>query len=367
MNFEIFKVAGASATMPSSRLSSDEMVVDNLAAMLKQESSYYCPCFDYLSVHRDLQPSNEHVNENWRRKICEWAFEVTDHFRFDREVVSIALNYLDRVIAHTTETSKERVPRKKFQLVAVTALYLATKLHGQTDAVEGAPRKLRINAFVELSRGMFTIEDLENMEKDILSNLEWNVNPPTTVSFLAYFLRLLPGSFGDKALHASVASSIFEMARYLTELSVCVSTFSFQFKSSEIAYAAILCAIDALHISDPLAYGVRIAFLDSVANLTSLTPGKKKIRKCRDMIMELVPELFDEKAVKREKKRESSSGMFDDNGPLPEPSGSLSRSTSIASEGGSCSPVCVSEQIAEDKVVDKNFCRKRPRSHTTSN
>ncbi len=101
MSSEGFRVVGASNTLPSSR-EVDQIIVDHIAVMLKQESAQYSPCFDYLSVHRDLQPSSEHVNENWRRKICEWAFEVTDHFGFDREVVSIALNYLDRVIAHTT-------------------------------------------------------------------------------------------------------------------------------------------------------------------------------------------------------------------------------------------------------------------------
>ena len=244
MNPEQFKVDGASIAMPSSR-ERDDIVVDHLAVMLKKESSCYCPCFDYLSLHRDLQPSNEHVNENWRRKICEWAYEVTDHFGFDREVVSVALNYLDRVIAHKTKTTKARVPRKEFQLVATTSLYLAIKLHGETEAVDGAPRKLRINAFVELSRGMFTIETLETTERAIFSILEWNLNPPTTVSFVASLLRLLPASWDNQPLHPSVAKSIFEMARYLTELSVCVSTFSFKFKASEISYSAILCAIDA--------------------------------------------------------------------------------------------------------------------------
>jgi hypothetical protein len=290
-SFEGAKVNGASSTMPSSR-EIDPIIVDHIAVMLKQESSQYSPCFDYLSIHKDFQPSNEHVNEDWRRKICEWAFVVTDHYGFDREVVSIALNYLDRVIAHTTETSKARVPRKEFQLVAVTSLYLAIKLHGETDGVEGAPRKLRIEAYVELSRGMFTIETLETMERVILSNLEWNVNPPTTVCFVASLLRLLPASWDSQPIHASVASSIFEMARYLTELSVCESTFSFQFKSSEISYSAILCAMDTLRDSIPLPYGAKIAFFKIVAKSTSLTPGADKILKCCGMIMELCPSLF---------------------------------------------------------------------------
>ena len=176
--------------------------------------------------------------------------------------------------------------------MAVTSLYLAIKLHGETDAIEGAPKKLRINAFVELSRGMFSIETLETMERSILSNLEWYVNPPTTVCFVASLLRLLPESWDSQPLHSSVASTIFEMARYLTELAVCVSSFTFQFKASEIAYASILCAVDALRDSIPLPYGARIAFLNSVAEATSLTPGNENIRKACGMIMELCPSLF---------------------------------------------------------------------------
>ena len=346
MSSEGFRVVGASNAMPSSR-EIDQIIVDHIAVMLKQESSQYSPCFDYLSVHQDLQPTNDHVNENWRRKICEWAYEVTDHFGFDREVVSYTLNYVDRVIAHTTETTKARVTRKEFQLVAVTSLYLAIKLHGETDAVEGAPRKLRINAFVELSRGMFTIETLETMERAILSNLEWNVNPPTTVCFIASLLRLLPASWDNQPLHPSVASSIFEMARYLTELSVCVSIFPFKFKTSEISYSAILCATDALRDSVPLPYGARIAFLNSVTESTSLTPGNDKIRKCCGMIMELCPSLFIE--------------------PDTPASRGISRSSDITSAPGNIispsaeariSPVCV-EQVFKEEFTQ----RKRIRSN----
>ena len=331
--------------MPSSK-ETYQFIVDHIDVMLAQECSHYAPCFDYLAANRTSQVTNEHVNESWRRKICEWSFEVVDHFGFDREVVSIALNFLDRVIAHTTETTNASVPRKEFQLVAVTSLYLAIKLHGETDAAEGAPRKLRIHAFVELSRGMFSIETLETMERGILASLDWHVNPPTTVCFVASLLRLLPDSWDCQPIHASVASSFFEMARYLTELAVCVSSFSFQLKSSEISYAAILCAIDALRESVPLPYGARIAFLNSVAGATSLTPNTENIRKACSMIMELCPSLFTPPEI-------------------PEPTGCLSRSASISSaapnettaEGARTSPVCVDEVFQEEFTQ-----RKRVRS-----
>lgn len=323
----------------------DESIA-RISVMLQQECSHYTSCYDYLSDIKgqsSSDKSNEHVNEGWRRKICEWSFEVVDHFGFDREVVSIALNYLDRVVADTTSKTGASVPRKEFQLAAVTTLYLAIKLHGETDAREGAPRKLRINAFVELSRGLFSIETIETTERSILAALEWRVNPPTTVAFIASLLRLLPETFKFHPVHGSVASPIFEMARYLTELSVCVSSFSFQFKSSEIAYAAILCSIDALRDSVPFPYEVRVAFLNSLAGVTSLTPNMASVRRACSMLMELCPSIFER--------------------PDDVPAG-FSRSTSITgaseeftTEGGKTSPVCVCEVHVEEFIQ-----RKRVRS-----
>lgn len=322
----------------------DESIA-RISVMLQQEFSYYTSCYDYLSDiqgQASIDNSSEDANEGWRRKICEWSFEVVDHFGFDREVVSIALNYLDRVFADTTTKTGASVPRKEFQLVAVTTLYLAIKLHGETDAREGAPRKLRINAFVELSRGLFSVETIEATERSILATLEWRVNPPTAVAFIVSLLRLLPETFKHPG-HGSVASPIFEMARYLTELSVCVSSFSFQFKSSEIAYAAILCSIDALRDTVPLPYEVRVAFLNSVAGATSLTPNTASVRRACAMLMKLCPSIFER--------------------PDDVPA-SFSRCTSITAtseeiptEGGKTSPVCVGEVHVEEFIQ-----RKRVRS-----
>ena len=67
------------------------------------------------------------VEEGWRRKICEWMFEVVDHYKFDREVVSIALYYLDRFVTHKLN-AREVLGRKEFQLLAICCLYTAMKV-----------------------------------------------------------------------------------------------------------------------------------------------------------------------------------------------------------------------------------------------
>ena len=90
----------------------------------------------------------------WREKICEWSYQVIDHFDFSREVVSVSIHYLDRFLATRT------VNKKVFQLAAMTCLFLAIKLH--------EPGKLSMASMIELSRGYFMVEQMATMEMSIL-------------------------------------------------------------------------------------------------------------------------------------------------------------------------------------------------------
>ena len=94
------------------------------------------------------------VNEDWRSKICEWSYQVIDHFDYDREIVAVSLSYLDRYLC------RRPVNKRTFQLVAMTTLYLACKLYD--------PHKLRMSSLIELSRGYFTEEHITAMEESIL-------------------------------------------------------------------------------------------------------------------------------------------------------------------------------------------------------
>ena len=277
----------------SRRTLKEENAMAELCVMLHQESVRYSNTFDYLSflttTHENSPSNNERESEGWRRKICEWSFDVVDHFGFDRGVVSIALSFLDRVVALKTKPSGEAMPRREFKLVATTCLYLAIKLHGETDTSDGPKRKLKIHTFVKLSRGFFTADTLEAKEREILEMLECKVNPPTTrtVRIAATLLRLLPEwtVFDNVAAHSdNAATEIYDMARYFTELAVCVSTFSFEFKSSEIAYASILCAMEALQNEVHIPYGVRIEFLNKITEATKLTPYS--VNSIRILLME---------------------------------------------------------------------------------
>lgn len=164
-------------------------LLDKLKVMFEQEKSVY-KTRDYLDpgfqtkLALDNNEFSEHpfsqhsstgfstatsgINDVWREKICEWSYQVVDHFDFSREVVSISMHYLDRYLATRV------VDKKVFQLAAMTTLYLAIKLY------ESA--KLSMSSMIELSRGYFTVEQMISMESLILR----------------YVLTLLPELFTDK-------------------------------------------------------------------------------------------------------------------------------------------------------------------------
>jgi Cyclin, N-terminal domain len=322
--------------------------MDHLHRLLDQEKTHYSPCLDYLSalaaVPRPSSPTDsistlssvtsvgDQVNEAWRRKLCEWCFEVVDHFGMEREVVSVAMNYLDRIVAKTIEEHGDdfAMAKRQFQLIAVASLYIAVKLHGETDDSEMDRRRLNVNVFVELSRGFFQAETLEAMELNILFKLQWHLNPPTPLKFIASFMQLIPSwSVSDYDTHEpflTVFKAIFDVSMYLTELSVCVSTFTFHSKNSIVAYASILCAMDALEDTLPMPYDVRVQFLNNVAEATGMYPETEKVRCVRSLLMELCPAI---------EERDVASLIL---------MGDL-----IEEDAGKASPVCVSLATPEDR------------------
>lgn len=333
-----------------------EGTVDHLKSLLDQERTHYGPCLDYfvaiaassktvacssssssfssLSSSGSSPSSNvdsgsltaapipilakDRVNEAWRRKLCEWCFEVVDHFGMEREVVSVAMNYLDRMVAKNLEADFHgnanitgnndgcHVTKRQFQLVAVASLYIAVKLHGESEENDIDRSSLNVDVFVELSRGFFKSEAIEAMERNILFSLDWHLNPPTPLKFISSLLRLMPNWSAaaytavieeedtyerDCQPFQAVFKAVFDIAMYLTELSVCVSTFTFHSKNSVVAYAAILCALEALEDTLPLPYDARVRFVNRTAEATGMLPETEEVRCVRNLLCELCPSI----------------------------------------------------------------------------
>jgi hypothetical protein len=269
-----------------------------------------------------------------------FASAVSDHFHFDREVVSIALNYLDRTVALYTISPEGPLPKRKYQLLAVTSLYLAIKLHGEVDTADGVRRKLKIDAFYQLSRNQFDVETIEETERYILTGLKWNVNPPTALRFIAAYLALCP----LWCECSGILSSIFDVARYLTELSVCQSDFAFNCHTSAVAFASVLCAVEAIRSTSPVPREVLAVHLENVAEVTGYTYNDPSIITIKSMLKQLCPTMF-EAADQAEMEHINGSASKED------PDSNLMSPY----EGGKNSPVCVVEDSSPTRKRGRNL------------
>lgn len=223
--------------------------------------------FSGLCVSPDgNSPSCASINDVWREKICEWSYEVIDHFDYNREIVAVSLSYLDRYL------STKPVNRKVFQLAAMTSLYLAIKLF--------EPTKMRMSSFIELSRGYFRAEHIAAMEEVVLRALQWQVHPPTPLTLVRHFMLILP----DECKERKLQHEIKELARFLTELSVCDYYFVTK-KPSSIAIAAILNAFSVMG-ENQIPSSARALFLKRIQDIAGYDPHCKEVQDCRQRLEE---------------------------------------------------------------------------------
>ncbi|KAL3783837.1 hypothetical protein HJC23_005330 [Cyclotella cryptica] len=236
-----------------------------LQSILRHESLFqYQVSPDYLHSSV-LVPSTEEdqgVSERCRRRTCEWMYDICDYFHLNREVVAIALFYVDRYFTLTSFPNtgcsngyQKQIPvtRRRFQLVSLTALYIAIKTHGQMrtqgKSIQGQWSRIKFNVHVcaSISRHQFSAQAIEECEKSMLQTLNWRINPvvpsggiiDTLVSYLS------PIALDGSESTTGVALYVYDCSKYLAELSVSVPALSMVYKPSVIAFASIMYALDS--------------------------------------------------------------------------------------------------------------------------
>jgi Cyclin, N-terminal domain/Cyclin, C-terminal domain len=157
---------------------------------------------------------------------------VVDFCNFNRETVSIAMSVLDRFLA-TRIGATVLVDRSQFQLASMTALYLSVKTQ--------EPEVMSAELVSTLSRGAHTEHEVEEMERRILLALTWQVNPPTTLSFVREYLKLLPHELLDNETKAT----LMEICKFQSELAVADYSL-IVVGASHIAYASLMNGLESL-------------------------------------------------------------------------------------------------------------------------
>ena len=202
-------------------------VIDKVRAMMRQEQTVYL-------YRRYVTPvgTGKYLLEDpddlviWREKICHWTYSVIDHFELSRKTVAVSINLFDRYLA----TQGNRCDGSLALLVSLTTLYIAIKVHEK--------KKIKLSTLTELSRCQFSSEDIEQMEVRILQSISWFVHPPTVVDFISHLLKFLPPT-----VPMPVRQNIYELSRYMAELSIC-NPFFLEHHPSTIAFASIINVLE---------------------------------------------------------------------------------------------------------------------------
>lgn len=269
-------------------------VVSQLASMQRQESTSY-QCRDYLDAEDDgarrasspppcrrrrcSERSHEHervIDRDARSKMVEWSHQVNDFFKFQRETVAMATNYLDRFLA----TSNPRACRalrckKEFQLASMTTLYIAIKLF--------EPLAVDAELLAQISHGCYLADDITEMEEEILTSLSWRMNGPTAHAFIGHIMALLPPS--AYARKKTTVMTLLDFSTFQADIAVTDYDLALQ-KPSAVALAAIMNSIEGVE-EHLFPARCRYQFLQLIARETGMNPFSIEINAVRARLLKL--------------------------------------------------------------------------------
>jgi Cyclin, N-terminal domain len=193
-----------------------------------------------------------------RYKVATWCYDLISFCTMSHETVELAMSLLDRFMFTTSLSTNGNSNNTRltawtdaniYQLASMTAFYMAVKVQ------EPAAFNPDIVA-VKLSRGTYTVQQIEQMEIDILEYLQWYVNPPTITAVVREFVTILQPVLMSNVTSRSICTVESFMERKLQtfiaqQIQFCVVDYSMISIPVHIkAYCIILNALEMLNVSD---------------------------------------------------------------------------------------------------------------------
>jgi hypothetical protein len=161
-------------------------------------------------------------------------YSIIEYVDLSRETVEISMNLVDRFIS-TSEGEPALNDPNTYQLVALCSLYTSVKIHERAA--------LDLETVSRLSRGTYTPQEISEMESQILFAVRWQMNPPTSLSFVRQLLELIPAD----VLHADLRQACYDIAKYLTELAVSEGALV-PVNASTIAFGALMNSLESVGV-----------------------------------------------------------------------------------------------------------------------
>ena len=231
-------------------------ILKRLEAMRSREDTISCS--NYFSEHTACGD----VDEACREAMVAWLTQVQETLSFSPETVWIATYFFDRYLSSGKGNSMEAMESKrKFQLPAITALYIAIKMY--------EPVILDIEMLVQLCRGGYEKVDFIETENDILSALNWRVSVHTPLDFARCLLELLPA----ESLSSDASGALLDVCQ--ERVNSALSEVSFiSYRPSEIG---ISCLISALSNCPYLSLSEKQTHLATLSEICQFDTSSKEV------------------------------------------------------------------------------------------
>lgn len=154
-----------------------------IEVLRSRELSHEYQCCDYLG------DSSFVVTTDSRIEMLEWVEQVSVYLKFSHNISFATATLLDR-FCQTDKGQEVLDYLPDYRLATMSCLYISAKLHDPNVVVSS-------QAMSAFSKGMFSAQQVEAMELDILVSMNWRVHPPTALEFVTEFLLLLPCSISQ--------------------------------------------------------------------------------------------------------------------------------------------------------------------------
>jgi len=218
--------------MPLPHPHDDELVsyhIDHIQFMQAQEP-YYRIGADYLLS------SSATITAADRRALCSWSYEIIESLsNINSEVACIGMSYLDRFMATSSPRAKVALTtRHEYQLATVACTVIAIKNRGGI-------KHLGSDFVAEVvCHGLYSKDELDDIEMEVLNALSWRLNGPTPHEFIDALVGLLSAISEDD--NASSSLLLTEHSKIKVDNAVLDYNLALQ-SSLALAYAAILTTL----------------------------------------------------------------------------------------------------------------------------
>jgi hypothetical protein len=130
---------------------------------------------DYLPDPNCFDARQPNLSPKMRAILLDWMMEVCSEFTLKRETFHLAMSYVDRFVSN-----HPCIKKQEFQLVGLSAMYLAAK----TEEIYSP----KISDFAKAADNGYGIADIREMEKLLLYRLSWRVFPGTAYNYTSWLM-----------------------------------------------------------------------------------------------------------------------------------------------------------------------------------